>query len=342
MDIQAIAKEKQFRRREPLILFNGLQATKLKRNPQLEQLTHMRTWLSLRELNKQIVNDSEWMMEEFPGIAWLGEAMRIGNHTHAIFRRRTRSNMLMIGASEETVFGMLSAALISLAHSYYPGQASFEIIDLSYPDEDNYWANLTLQLRDAIGNLYPMNIGKRVARPDNDIARYQTVLHNVDAELSRRIALHEESPDRIDFGPSVFFICAIGGLNRAQSMRPVMGSRNEEPSEDGQKLIKIVSKGAELGIHTILWLDNMKSFEKLAGGDRRWLTHFDMRVAMTMPAEDSHLLIKEPHAQDLPRFRAYFRDEAATAGLEKFKPYAPLTKTEITEYGNRLNNRHAE
>lgn len=339
MDIQSVATTKEFERPEPLILFNGLQATKLKRNPQLQRLTRMQEWLSLRELNKQIINDSEWMMEEFPGVAWLGEAMRIGNHTHAIFRRRSRNNMLMIGSSEETVFGMLGAAIMSLAHCYTPGDASFEIIDLSYPDEDNYWADLTLQLRDAIGGLFPMNIGKRAPDPEKEVSRYQTILQNVNKELERRKAMREEHPDEVNFGPSIFFICAIGGLNRAQTMRPVMGRRNEEPSEDGQALIDIVAQGAELGIHTISWFDNMKSFLKLSGDDRSWLTHFDLRVAMTMPAEDSRLLIRDTYAQDLPRLRAYFRDEATTAGLEKFKPYAVLTPEEINEYGNKLSSR---
>lgn len=339
MKIQEIAKVKKYRRSEPLILFNGRQATKLSKNPQLDKLSKMNHWLASRDLNKQIIGDADWMAEEFPGVSWLGEAMKIGNHTQAIFRRRSRSNMLIVGNSEETIFGILSGMFVSLVHSYATYQAEFQIIDLSYPDEENYWASLTTQFRDELGSMYPINIGKRVPNPDLNISRYTTILENVVTELEKRKEMRETNPDEMNFGPPIFFVCAIGGLNRAQTMRPVMGSRKEEPSEDGQHLMDVVAQGSELGIHTILWFDNMKSFLKLSGDDRTWLTHFDLRIALTMPAEDSRMLLKETYAEELPRLRALFRDEATTAGLEKFKPYAIPNQLEIESYGQRLKSR---
>lgn len=339
LDIHSISRERSHERREPLVLFNGLQATRLKRNPQLEQLTNMTTWLSLRDLNKQVISDPDWMADEYPGVAWLGEAMRIGNHTHAIFRRRSRSNMLLVGASEETVFGVLGGVLISLIHCYQPGKAEFQIVDLSQVDEDSPWASMTLAFRDEFGSLFPTHVGKRTADSENNVSRYQTILQNVAKEFERRKSLRDENPDATNFGPSIFFVAAIGGLNRAQSLRPVMGTRNEQASEDGQLLVKLVSQGPELGIHSVLWFDNMKSFTKLTGEDRSWLTHFDLRVGLTMPADDSRLLLRETDAQELPRLRALFRDEAATAGLEKFKPYAVPTTQEIAGYGVRLKKR---
>jgi S-DNA-T family DNA segregation ATPase FtsK/SpoIIIE len=339
LDVQEIARKRNYQRPEPLVLFNGLQATKLSRNPQLDRLTRMTNWLSSRDLNKQIINDEDWAPEEFPGVAWLGESMRIGNHTHAILRRRSRSNMLLIGASEEIIFGILGGILISLVHCYQPQKAQFEIIDLSQPDEDRPWSSMTQTFRDAFTTIFPTSIGKRAPDAENNIVRYQAILKSLSQEFDRRRALRDENPDVLDLGPSIFFIGAIGGLNRAQSLRPIMGTRSEQPSEDGQLVMKLAAQGPELGIHSILWFDNMKSFTKLSGEDRAWLTHFDLRVGLTMTAEDSRLLLRELDAQELPRMRALFNDEAKATRMEKFKPYAVLTPNEIHDYSERLLRR---
>jgi len=268
----------------------------------------------------------------------LGESMKIGEHIHATSRRRTRNNMLMIGSSEPSIFGMLGGIILSVAHCYIPKSVSFEIIDLSNPDEDNPWTYLTTQLRDAIGNLYDMNIGKRNPDKNNNISRYQTILHKVNDELERRQGIRKDNPDETNFGQPIFFICAIGALERAQDLRPVMGQRNEEPSEDGKTFIKIVSTGSDLGIHTILWLDSTISFFNLSADSRAWLTHFDLRVAMKMPAANSIALIKEPFAEQLTDQQAYFTDTQKTT-LNKFKPYAVPSVTELHEYGDNLRNR---
>ena len=340
MNIQGFAKDHEFTRPEPLILFNGKQATKLKRNPQLQQLTRMDDWLTSRELNKQVIKDKEWTLEEFPTVAWLGESMKIGGHIHTTFRRRSRNNMLMIGSSEQSIFGMLGAITLSLAHCYTPNSVSFEIMDLSTPDEDQPWTYLTTQLRDAIGNLFEMNIGKRNPDKNNNISRYQTILHKVNDELERRQGIRKDNPDETNFGQPIFFICAIGALERAQDLRPVMGQRNEEPSEDGKTLIKIVSGGSELGIHTILWLDSTTSFLRISADNKGWLTYFDNRVALAMAAEFSRLMIGEIYAQELSSLQAYYRDESK-GSLQKFKPYAVPTEAEIIEYGKILNSRRS-
>jgi predicted RNA-binding protein with RPS1 domain len=110
--VQTIANERAYQRPDPLVIFYGNRPTKLEHNGQLLQLSTMKRWISLSELNKQVLGESDWLTQEFPGVAWLGEAMRIGSHTKAIFRRRPRSNMLLIGASEETIFGILLVSRI--------------------------------------------------------------------------------------------------------------------------------------------------------------------------------------------------------------------------------------
>lgn len=335
LKIQSIVHKKNYQRSEPLITFYGSRPTKLIHNRQLAQLSAMTQWLSIKELNKQIIKEPDWIIQETPGVAWLGEAMRIGNHTKAIFRRRPRTNMILVGSSEEIIFGIIGGILISLIHCYQRYKAQFRIVDLSIPDKDNHWSEMTINFRDAFRSYFPILLAKRFAEPDKDIDKAENLLAQTYQELERRLKLRDEKPELNpdELGQSLFFVYAVGGLNRAQNLRPVMGRRDEEPSEDAEKLFKLIDKGPELGIHTVLWLEDMKGFSKLTTGkERPRLAHFDLRVGLTMPEDDSRLLLGETSAQNLPRLRAYFRDDSDTAGLEKFKPYAVSTKEEIDGY----------
>jgi len=337
--IQSTVTERQYKRLEPLILFNGSRATRLSQNRQLRQLSEMSQWLSLKDLNKKVIQEEDWIVPETPGVAWLGEAMKIGEHTKAIFRRRPRSNMLLVGTSEEMIFGILGGILLSLVHCYEPKTAQFNIIDLSLTDNDYPWAEMSMKFRDAFTRYFPTVVGKRFPEPDQEILRAEDVLQQTYQEFERRQKQRDENPDELNLGQSLFFVYAIGGLNRAQNLRPVMGRRSEEASPDAQKLFDLISKGAELGIHTILWLDDLKTFLKVTGDNRSWLTHFDLRVGLTMPGDDSRLLLGESYAQNLPRLRAYFRDDSQVTGLEKFKPYAVPTVQDIAEYSKHLATR---
>jgi hypothetical protein len=247
--------------------------------------------------------------------------------------------MLLIGASEEIIFGMFGGILLSLVHCYHPENVQFHIVDLSQQDEEYPWSQLSVHFRDAFSDLFAIQLGKRFPEKENNILRGEQIFQQTYEELQKRKQQKEEDPDQIDFGKSLFFIYALGGLNRAQNMRPVTGRRGEEPSEDAKKLNELISQGPELGIHTILWMDDMKGFMKLTGDQKSWLTHFDLRVGLKMPGDDSRTLLGENHAESLPRWRGYFKDDATVSGLEKFKPYAVPSKTDIDRYAQQLKQR---
>lgn len=337
LDIQLLIEEKSYKRQQPLILFDGTRATKLSHNLKLTQLSEMSHWLSPKDLNKEVLQDPDWLVEETPGVAWLGEAMRIGNHTKAIFRLRSRSNMLLVGTSEETIFGILGGILLSLIHCYEPLHAEFQIIDLS--SADNSWTEMFVIFQDAFAQYFPVTLGKRFPKPETQIMRAEIILQNIYTEFERRQQQRKDNPDEINQGASIFFVCAIGGLNRFQNLRPVAGRRGEEISPDAEKLVKLVSSGPELGIHTIVWVDDMKTFFKVTPDSKAWLTHFDLRVGLRMPENDSRQLLSENYAHNLPRLRAYFRDESTTTGMEKFKPYSVPSAQEIINYSERLKQR---
>lgn len=340
-EIHQFSIQNGYQRSNPLVLFNGILPTRLSQNGQLAHLHLKNNWLTPSALNKEILSEPDWVPQEFPCVAWLGEAMRVGDHTRAIFRRRARSNMLMIGSSEETIFGILGGMLISLVHTCQPRQAEFYLLDLSQPTDegDNYWTNLSPTFRESFSDYFPTLIGKRFPDPEQQVLRSESILHTVHAELELRQQERESNPDQLDFGPSVFFICAIGGLNRAQNLRPAVGLRGDEMSPDAKKFLQVVSQGAELGIHTILWLDSTKTFLQLFADNRSAFNHFDLRIGLKMPADDSRQLLGESYAQNLPRMRAYFQDVSLANGLEKFKPYAIPKKEEMNAYRQQFQTR---
>jgi DNA segregation ATPase FtsK/SpoIIIE, S-DNA-T family len=341
LQTQAVAKQRNFERSTPLIVFNGTRPSKLAYNGQLAKLAAMDNWLSSTALNKQIVQNQDWFSQEFPGVVWLGESMKIGNHTQAIFRRRQRSNLLLVGGAEESIFGTIGGILLSLVHCYQPQQAQFQIVDLSQSidEESQDWTTMSIDFRDCFSDYFSIEVGKRFPDLDRQIPKAETTLRKAFDELELRLAKQKENPDELNLGQPYFLVCAIGSLNRAQYLRPVAGKRGEEMSEDAQKLINLVAQGPEVGIHTILWVDNMATFRQLSGDSRSALSPFDLRVGLAMPENDSRDLLGEGYAKNLPRLRAYYRDMLVTEGLEKFKPYAVPSIEDMQKYNLRFEQR---
>ena len=224
------AQKTQYQRPEPIVIFQGNRPSKLTQNGQLLKLAKLDRWLPSSQLNKQIIQNQDWLAPEVPSALWIGEAMRIGYHTQAILRRRARSNMLLIGQSENNIFGMISGALLSLIHIHAPTQAEFHLIDLSQTDDDETLSTLTTTFQQAFQSLYPIKLGKRFPDPDQSIKRAEKILEELHVTLQIRRQIRDTDPDAMNFGPSLFFIAAIGALSRAQYLRPIAGQRNDEMS----------------------------------------------------------------------------------------------------------------
>jgi DNA segregation ATPase FtsK/SpoIIIE, S-DNA-T family len=326
---------------DQLVVFDGRHPTRLRNNGLLTVLASADAWLSPADI-KDVVNESNWRVRDFPSIAWVGEAMQIGYHSRAIFRRRSRSNMLIVGNIEENIFGILGGVMTSLVCSHQPQKAEFHIIDLSDEDDrGSHWSNMTLNFREAFSTYFPITIAKDFADSDRQISKANTTLQNISAEFERRKQLREADPDTTNFGASIFFVAAIGTLERLNSLRPTVDNRgNPDMSDDAKKLMAIASQGAEIGIHLILWVEGIKTLNQLfAGKERISLSNFDLRIGLTMPTDDSRALFNETLAANLTKLRAYFKDEATAANLEKFKPYAVPTKQEFATYVNYLEQK---
>lgn len=335
--MQAILQTSQssgFQRSAPTVVFNGVQAAQLKHNSELKALADCERWLSLKELNQQYLHEKDWISLENPRATWLGESMRIGRQVRAIFRRRPRNHLLLIGSTESEIFGMLGGLLIGLVHTYSPDSVAFQIADLALSEEEV--AELTPIFRDAFATQFDIAIGKRFAEPHRDIARAEIIWQQVIEEFDRRQTIRQNDTDAMDFGKSLFFIFALGNLSQMDCFRPVAGRMGDEMSPDAKKLLEIASRGSELGIHIVLWLSDFKAFQQLFGGNRAALGNFDLRVALKMTDRDSQDFLGESIAKNLRDSQAYFTDASTPDTPEKFRPYAVLTPAAINAHAHVL------
>jgi len=342
-EIQAIAQSKQWKRTTNLVIFRGNEPSSIGDNTKLLTLLDRRSWHDLIMQQgsalrwRDYFSDPDWVDNEKPLAAWIGEAIRIGSHASITLRRRARSNALVVGSDEASVFGVLGGLVMSTVAMYSPEQAEFAFIDLSQPDES--WSDVA---EDFARHLpYRITIGERAAASKEggiEVVRAIEVLDQVNEVLVERKRRRDVGEDESTF-PTLIFI--VGGLHKLQQLRPVMGTVREEASEKAKVLNSIVAQGPELGIHTVVWVDSMQVFERTMQS-RAWLTHFDLRVALTIPANDSQMLFGDSSASKLPRLRGYTRDESSPQGLEKFKPYSLPPVDLIRDIGKSLKSRATE
>ena len=304
-DVNGLAEGKGFLRSRPLIVFRGNQASDIADNAQLQTLYEMIDWPTVPEV-KEAFGLREWIAAEYPALGWLGEAIEIRPHTSAVFRRRARSNLLMIGDDEATIFGMINSLSLSLAGFYSPNDLQIRIIDLSLHDEP--WSD-ACELFAAKFDFHNVQVVER----RGGALMLEQAAQIVAQRQEQFKAGHEE------LGPSVYLF--VAGAHRMPELRPSPGKfGRDEPSEMANKLIEIAQRGPEVGVHLIVWYDSVKSFDYGLG--RPVLAYFDRRVALPMSPDDSQFLLRDPAAGKLPHFRALLHDEEQSQPLEKFKPYA--------------------
>ena len=230
---------------------------------------------------------------------WLGEPVEIKSPTAAVVERYPRSNLLIIGGRDEQAYGLLLAAVLSLAAQYTPDEVRLAVADFARPETVGYglWQSLNLP--------HPLEVaGPRQAG----------------ALLTQLLALLEQRLGG-ESGPEVFFI--IPGLQRWRELR---GADAYIQSEPAKGLSRLAEEGPEVGIHLLAWADTLATVDRVF--KRGGLAHFDLRVALQMNDKESSDLLGSALAARLGENRALFRHEDWEEGrMEKFKPY-PLPEAE--------------
>lgn len=242
---------------------------------------------------------------------WLGEAVAIKDATYLEFRRRSGTNLLIVGAQAESAEGMLATSFLAIAAAHplpktdgKEGGAQFFVLDGSAmaASESQMWAKLA----DIVPQ--PAEVaGQREAA---------ALVERIASEVSRR------SDEGDEKAPSIFlFISNLGQLRDLKKDEDDYGFGNmdeSKPAGAGQLLQSILKDGPALGVHTSVWCDTF-------GNASRWLSNaamreFEMRAAFQLNATDSSNFIDSPAASKLGVHRALlYRADSGT--MEKFRPY---------------------
>jgi hypothetical protein len=252
-----------------------------------------------------------------PQKAWLGAAVAIKDPTAATFARHAGSNLLVVGAWEESALGVLTNAVVALAAQNNPQSEvrnpQFLLLDGTRPEspEAGTWQRIADALPHAI----------EVAGP-RDTAR---IINQIAGELARRESAGEEE------APPVYLVIINGGrfrdLRRGEDDFSFSMDRDKPPSPDKQ-WAEILRSGPAWGIHTLLWCDSYNNVTRML--DRVALREFEMRVAFQMSAADSSSLLDNPAATKLRQHRGLFASEDLGT-LEKFRPYGIPTEAWLNE-----------
>ncbi|HEY3395080.1 MAG TPA: FtsK/SpoIIIE domain-containing protein, partial [Lacipirellulaceae bacterium] len=263
-----------------------------------------------------------------PQKAWLGAAVAIKEPTAATFARHAGSNLLVVGAWEESALGVMANAVIALAAQNRADDCGLRIADCGLPADET---NPKSEIRNPKSQFYILD-GTRPESPEAgawqrvvgalpatvDLAGPRDtprVIGQLAAELARREAAGEEN------APPLYLVIFNGGrfrdLRRGEDDFSFSTDRDKPPSPDKQ-FGEILRSGPAWGIHTLLWCDSYNNVTRLL--DRMTLREFEMRVAFQMSAADSSSLLDNPAAAKLRQHRGLLASEDLGT-LEKFRPY---------------------
>jgi len=248
----------------------------------------------------------------------IGESLQLFGELRTDFRDRKKSNMLIIGndiqkARAMFTFSSLSLILHTMAKANWkkPFCDCIHIMDFAPPEENGYDALVTLK----------------------DKTPGLVTYDEFDDSIGALEKLYKELPSRKKEDKSHYLF--LFGLQRARTLRQSSASITEQTHvttgihDDSwldeneakptatpyQMLLDILKEGPEKNIHVIIWIDNFKTFQTHYPG---WLdSFFDLRVAFTMPDEDSVLFMEEPDGSQISENNAVF----SYNGNQKFRPY---------------------
>jgi hypothetical protein len=251
--------------------------------------------------------------------------------TSATFARHAGSNLLVVGAWEESALGVLTNAIIALA-----AQNSVPSTEYGVPRESDADASESTPAAHRVAPAFYVLDGTRPESPEagtwqrvaealphkievagpRDTTR---VIGEIAAELARRESAGEED------APPVYLVIFNGGrfrdLRRGEDDFSFSADRDKPPSPDKQ-WAEILRNGPAWGVHTLLWCDSYNNVSRLV--DRMALREFEMRVAFQMSAADSSSFLDTPAATKLRQHRGLFASEDVGT-LEKFRPYGVPT-----------------
>jgi DNA segregation ATPase FtsK/SpoIIIE, S-DNA-T family len=230
---------------------------------------------------------------------FLGEPMSVQEgHTEARLRRQNRSNLVLVGGSEETAMAGLGVLCVSAWAMAPRGSVCISVLDMTNVDSPVF------ETLDALRSL-----GEGIAFHRINERKIEPTIEAHGVELQRRLGLENA-------GPEPAWILAIHGLQRARPLQ-------KEGSMAGpalKTLVKILRDGPDVGLHVLVSADSYASL--LRSFDVRDLEEFELRVALA--GGDSGRLLGE-HAPMGAQLRSNFGlaySLEKPSEVQKFKCYS--------------------
>jgi S-DNA-T family DNA segregation ATPase FtsK/SpoIIIE len=313
------------------VVFNGREQPLLTENPEFESLLDFGHYPTTQELETAArkakfaggLDITDWFLGEKPYVAWLGQEYSVRGQSRLIFRRRTGENALIIGATNPVRYGMLCSLIASLCVNAPPSQTRFAIVDRS--NNAAQWGSALQAVYDRL--LIPAGFGTVFSRDGKNL---NEILDGLIAAMDHRRTLPE---DVLMNEPSLFAIFTdLDTLELVRRKPSSYGAMANTP--DGDKLTRLYTEGAPLGIHVILSFAGVRSMATIVD-ERRALFNFRHRVALQMSDDDSHTFIRSRKAATLqldggtPISAVYLDTEYDR--VTRFKPYTtePVASTSV-------------
>jgi S-DNA-T family DNA segregation ATPase FtsK/SpoIIIE len=215
----------------------------------------------------------------------LGEPLSISEQ-HLAFKvmKQSRVNLLVVGQEEMDAFRVVAAVLLTTVLALPASRLEVFVLNLTNADSD------VAPRFDALAEIgSPVMVG---ARP-----RVDPIIARVHDELTAR---HESEQQLSAGGPRPTMLLCVFGLQRASQL----ARDGAKPSASVKKLQDILSKGPDLGIHTLLWADTVASVGKAL--ENRDISEFDARVVVTGGDATRLLGDNASHVQLRRNYGAYY------------------------------------
>jgi len=253
------------------------------------------------------------------GRVWLGAPNSIKGPTEAVFQRQSGNNLLLVGQRDETILGLMSVGLVSLAAQYPLGAARFLLCDGTAPGTSQ--REYVERIIQAIP--HPITLAKA-----GDLAE---IMQDLGKEMKQRA----EAPDA-EAAPPVFVF--IHGLQKYGKLRyeedfGFSTGDTDSPPNPALVLNNLICEGTRLGFHVFATCDTWNNVNRYLS--RKAFSEFEMRVLFQMSANDSASLIDNPKASMLGLHRALFYN-AQEGYLETFRPYALPSREWVEQAARHL------
>jgi S-DNA-T family DNA segregation ATPase FtsK/SpoIIIE len=242
-------------------------------------------------------------------LAYVGEPVAIKAPTAVPFRRQSGSNLLVVSQQDQPAAAMMVTAVQSLGLQYPAGTLEFHLVDGTAADSP-----LAGVLAGALGQT---GAGVRVV---DFRSTEQGIL-----DLHEIVKQRRDAGAMVGQGETAHYLVVAHGQRFRQLRRSEESFSFSMGGDDGAKkvaadkaLVEIIRDGPPLGVHVMLHLDTMASFDRTF--ERGVLREFDQRILCQMSQSDSTTLIDSTVANRLGFNRALlFSEEGGT--VERFRPY---------------------